>query len=93
MRALLDNAEVKLSSKASLAPLEIMKIHRDLFNSLQDAPEGVSQKRAGKNLSKGTSQGKKVVGPSYKKPKPNDAEPCTYQANVPVSQEGDTNEP
>ena len=41
MRALLDNAEVKLSSKASLAPLEIMKIHRDLFYTLQDAHEGV----------------------------------------------------
>ena len=80
MVALLDDAEVKLSSKAKLAPLDILKIHRDLFNALQDVPESVILKRASKNSVKGKSKGKKAGGPPSKKSKPNDSEPGTYQA-------------
>ena len=57
MVALLHNAEVKLSSKAKLAPLDILKIHRDIFNTLQDVPESAILKRAAKISSKGKSQG------------------------------------
>ena len=94
MVALLDEAEVRLSSKAELAPQDILKIHRDLFNTLQDVPKSVILKRAAKISSKGNNKGKKSGGPPNKKPKPNDSEPGTYQAQVPVPvrQEGVSNE-
>ena len=59
--ALLDDAEVKLSSKAKLAPLDILKIHKDLLNALQYVSESVILKRQVKILSTGNQKGKKWV--------------------------------
>ena len=77
MVALLDEAEVRLSSKAELAPQDILKIHRDLFNTLQDVPESAILKRAAKISTRGKnwealpvrSQSQMILNPALIRPK------------------------
>ena len=82
MATLLEKAGALLASKTQLSPQSIQKIHQELFDTLQDVPEGTILKRAAKISVKGKKGKKSGGGPPNKKSKRNEAPP------VSLSQDG-----